>query len=179
MILPSTRYKKISEIKGLENYIDYAVDIDGNVWSFKNHKTRILKPGWAKRKDGYLTVILRDHKSNAKQFYVHKLVALAFLPIPSENFIYRIWHHNGVLSDNRIDNLEWYKGRRTRIKREKERELGYTVEKEMANKIESVYIASIKKGLKVPDMHSFFNILMNKGLDEYINQYGLRRLLTN
>jgi hypothetical protein len=55
-------------------------------------------------KDGYLRVEIK-HKQNIKKYFIHRLVAQAFLPNPQN--LPCINHKNGIKTDNRIDNLEW------------------------------------------------------------------------
>ena len=75
---------------------------NGKVWFTSNE--RILKERIAKNKSHYATVSLRkDGKSNTKS--VHRLVALAFLPlIEGKNYV----NHKDENKLNNIDtNLEW------------------------------------------------------------------------
>lgn len=51
--------------------------------------------------NGYLRVILL----NRKRHYVHRLVASAFIPNPSNKP--QVNHLNGIRTDNRVSNLEW------------------------------------------------------------------------
>ena len=57
-----------------------------------------------KKKEGYLTIKL--YKSNKlKSFYVHRLVAQAFIDNP--HCKKTVNHINEIKTDNRIENLEW------------------------------------------------------------------------
>ncbi|NBM85913.1 hypothetical protein GWI73_06590 [Proteus sp. G2661] len=56
------------------------------------------------RKDGYLTVNFH-FKGVAKQFAVHRLIALTFIKNPNEAPY--VNHKNGVKTDNNANNLEW------------------------------------------------------------------------
>jgi hypothetical protein len=38
-------------------------------------------------------------------------------------------------------------------------------------------MASIRKGLKVPTSDEFTNKVINDALEQYINQYGLRKIM--
>jgi hypothetical protein len=60
-----------------------------------------IKP---KNTKGYNSVRLTTNNVT-KHFYVHRLIALAFIPNPN-NYPF-INHINGVRNDNRIENLEW------------------------------------------------------------------------
>lgn len=54
-------------------------------------------------RNGYFVVHLSN--GNAKWFYVHRLVALAFIPNPDA--LPQINHKNEIKTDNRAENLEW------------------------------------------------------------------------
>ena len=78
----------------------YAVTSCGKVWSYRRQK--FLSP--SSDKDGYLRVTLsKDGKQ--KYFYVHRLVAEAFvlnpLGLPEVN------HKSEIKTENFINNLEW------------------------------------------------------------------------
>lgn len=55
---------------------------------------------------GYRAVQLSDKNHTKKRFYVHRLVAIAFLGAPpSEEYV--VNHKNFNKKDNRVENLEW------------------------------------------------------------------------
>lgn len=62
---------------------------------------RILRPG---KKNGYLHVALAKN-GYASHHYVHRIVALAFIPNPKGCL--EIDHANTLRDDNRIENLRW------------------------------------------------------------------------
>lgn len=88
------------EIKG---YYGYFVSNFGNVKSIKeNYKDKLLKGRLTNC--GYLRVALWKNKKQ-KDFAVHRLVALAFIPNPENKP--QINHINCIKHDNRVENLEW------------------------------------------------------------------------
>lgn len=178
MILPQVRYRKLSELPEFRTFEDYVVDVNGNVWSYKNRNPRILKPHIIR--NGYLKVPLWNNNNIRKQCYVHRLVALCFIPLDSDNGV--IIHKNGNLQDNRLENLEWNISRKNTKEKNVlitsiEGKTQYQVNEELTDKIEKVFYASQRKGLPSKNNDQFFNEIVNKALDDYINQYGLRKLL--
>lgn len=87
------------DCKGYEER--YQVSDQGRVWSVLSQK--YLK-GTAD-KDGYLRVHLTAKNGKRKQEFIHRLVALAFLPNP--NNYPCVNHKSEVKTDNRVENLEW------------------------------------------------------------------------
>lgn len=157
----------------MEDYPDYYVDIVGNIYSEKHKTLRKLRPGWVKHKNYYLHVNLSNVHKKKRFFYVHKLVALAF--IPCENPELTVRHKNGNVQDNRVENLEWYdENKRLRSKLKYD---GFLMKEELSKKINRVHLASLKKGLPIKNEHEFIEMILNKALDDYVIQYGLRRLL--
>lgn len=88
------------DIKGFEGL--YKISNHGNVYSIRRKK--ILKPSNSGDKDWYLHVTLYNHQI-AKTFFVHRLVAFAFLPNPNNYML--VNHKSGVKSNPHVDNLEW------------------------------------------------------------------------
>lgn len=94
------------DIQGYEGL--YAVSNMGHVRSFAdtnpiNRRNRILKPAFD-GKGNYLFVGL--HKDGkVKQVYIHRLVAIAFIPNPDN--LPQVNHKDECKTNNRADNLEW------------------------------------------------------------------------
>ena len=167
------KIKGLNEILGLEEYNDYGVDADGNVYSWKTKKIKRLSPGWAKKRGGYLFVRLTGNNGRLKNLFVHRLVAMAF--IPCDNFSLEVNHLNRNQQDNRIENLEWIESKRN--KKYNKDIKGFTLNDHLLMKTKEVHVASIRKGLPVPDGHSFMNSIFEGALEQYISQYGLRKVM--
>lgn len=87
-------------VLGFERF--YSVSNFGRVKSL--HKNgKILKQN--KSKHGYLYVILTN-ETQRKGFRINRLVAIAFIPNQYNKPI--VNHKNGIKTDNRSVNLEWY-----------------------------------------------------------------------
>ena len=77
----------------------YAITEDGKVWSYL--KNRYLKP---QPVNDYPTVDL--HKDNEiKRYYVHRLVAEAFIPNPDN--LLEVNHKDENRNNPHVNNLEW------------------------------------------------------------------------
>ena len=88
------------DIPGYEGL--YKISSNGDVLSLRSGKLR--KP--VAQAHGYLSVSLsgKDHKK--KRFYIHRLVATAFLGDPP-SMNYEINHKDLDKANNTVDNLEW------------------------------------------------------------------------
>lgn len=94
--------EKYTNAKGMEviEDFDYLVDKKGNIYSERNK--RKLAPMLTKNGYNYVTLCKDNEKYN---FYVHRLVAQAFLPNPDNKPV--VNHKNEIKDDNRLENLEW------------------------------------------------------------------------
>lgn len=88
-------------MKDIKNYEGlYAITEDGKVWSYRSNK--FLKPKTTSC--GYLSVQLSKN-STIKEYYVHRIVADAFLP--NSNNLPQVNHKDEDKTNNTIGNLEF------------------------------------------------------------------------
>ena len=101
MLLPKQIWKDIPRYEG-----KYQVSNTGKVRSLnykRTGKTKILKPHT--NRDGYKTVNLLKPGEKYKPYYVHRLVAQAFIPNP--NNWPQVNHIDEDKANNVVWNLEW------------------------------------------------------------------------
>ena len=88
----------MKDIKGYEGL--YAITSCGKVWSYKSK--RFLTPRINDK--GYLRVAL-SKEGQAKDFYIHRLVAMAYIPNPENKPVVNHLDENPL--HNYLNNLEW------------------------------------------------------------------------
>lgn len=100
MLLPKQCWKDIPGFEG-----KYQVSNTGRIRSLnyrRTGKTRVLKQ--ATNKDGYKVIgLIKNGKY--KTYFIHRLVALAFIPNP--NNYPMINHKDENKTNNTVENLEW------------------------------------------------------------------------
>lgn len=95
--LPHEVWRDVKNYEGL-----YQVSNMGRVKSFRGSKVRILQGHI--NLNGYVTVAFTTG-GHSKSFFVHALVAQAFIPNPAKKDT--VNHKRGKKSDNRVSELEW------------------------------------------------------------------------
>ena len=91
--------EKWKQVEGYEGL--YEISNFGRVKGIKRNK--LLKPKMSR--DGYLRVGLRKPKEKQRWFFVHRLVAFAFISNP--NNYPQVNHKDEIKTNNCIENLEW------------------------------------------------------------------------
>ncbi|WZP34549.1 HNH endonuclease [Enterococcus phage vB_Efs1_KEN01] len=94
----------IVEWRIIPDFPNYAVNIKGEILNIKTH--RKLKE--RSHNQGYKKVMLSNN-GKTKQFYIHRLVAQAFIPNPA-NLEY-VNHIDENKDNNHVSNLEWVSAR--------------------------------------------------------------------
>lgn len=193
-------YKEVCKIKELEEYKDYYVDINGNIYSVKNNKVKKLKPFWSGSKDYRYKKIFLYNKSKRVVVYIHVLVGKLF--IPKSNRKKYIIHKTENKEDNSLSNIistdkrvfrEGHRAGRPRKKRDNviiiEREIksreqqiaelekDTILNQNLIQELKILYKACLIKGAHLSSEFDFFNEIISELIDEYANRKGLKKIL--
>ena len=80
----------------------YQIGSCGNI---KNKNNGKIKVPFDRNRVGYIRAILFDGHGNKKRYFVHRLVAQAFIPNPENKP--QVNHKDGDRTNNCVGNLEW------------------------------------------------------------------------
>jgi len=92
----------MDSLKQIQDYEDYKIDGNGNVYSYKKNVVKKMIP--QKATAGYYYVTLCKNGTRKNRF-IHRLMAQAFIENPENKL--EVNHKNGKKLDNRLCNLEW------------------------------------------------------------------------
>lgn len=102
--------ERIEIWKNINGYESYLVSNFGNVKSLNYNKTKKEKLLKQERcKGGYFRVSLFNSIKKKKRFFVHRLVAIHFIPNMEEKP--EVNHKDENPSNNHVENLEWVTSR--------------------------------------------------------------------
>lgn len=87
--------------KKIKEYPMYSVSTLGRVRKDSTGKMMCA----SKKSNGYMQINLFTNDGRRKKEYVHRLIALTF--IPNEHNLPEVNHLDGVRDHNTVDNLEW------------------------------------------------------------------------
>lgn len=174
-IKTQSRNIPLKEIKGMEQYEGYYVDIDGNIWSTKHKKQRRLRYYEMKRNGRtFLTIQITKGDGRKRSFYVHQVIAKAFLPNHANRWA--VYHKDGDIYNNSLDNLEWVGKRKDKKSKVLDTEV-LTLNTDITSFVKLIHRSCIEKGMRVPATYEFFHEILTESLNEYINRYGLRKTM--
>lgn len=86
--------------KKINNFPHYLISKEGQVYSTKTNKIKISE----NNQNGYCRIELLN-KNGKKKFYIHRLVAEAYIPNP--NNYNQVIHKDLNKHNNNVENLEW------------------------------------------------------------------------
>ncbi|RGM75383.1 HNH endonuclease [Agathobacter rectalis] len=92
-------------IKQIENFPNYYVSTEGDIYSTKKSKTLIKLKPWIDSKGKYLQIGLINSEGKRIKMLVHRIVAITF--IPNHNNLPEINHKDKNTQRNCVENLEW------------------------------------------------------------------------
>lgn len=157
--------------KIIDGYPNYMVSNLGRVKSLGNNKMRkekILKC-WVK-KDGYVQIRLNKY-GKGKKYYVHRLVAEAFIPNP--NNLPEVNHKSEIKTQNNVENLEWCDRKYnmnygTLIERAAEKIKGRTdiVEKRVAKLLKPIQQIDLETGIVLKKWPSIVEVQRKLGYNQ-------------
>lgn len=88
-------------IKDIPGFSNYLATTDGLIL----HKNTLIQVNTRLDKDGYPRVTIKDNNGNKLTRFVHRLVAITFIPNPYNKP--QVNHKDGNKLNSNVDNLEW------------------------------------------------------------------------
>ncbi|HBN5071741.1 TPA: HNH endonuclease [Listeria monocytogenes] len=82
----------------------YLVSSEGRVFSLKTNKVLIPHKN-VSTNDGYSRVKITNKRGKARDYYIHRLMAMCFLKMPVKSRR-EVHHINNIKTDNRLENIQ-------------------------------------------------------------------------
>lgn len=94
--------KEQNKLREVEEYKGYEISECGKVFSLKypGHQMKAFRT-----RLGYMCIPIRNIDGSRRHMYVHRLVALCFVPRPSDNL--EVHHIDSDPGNNHASNLQW------------------------------------------------------------------------
>lgn len=163
-----TDFVAINTISGYEGYNQYFVSKCGYIWSAKRGNSLVkLKDILIK---GNKAVWIYDNNRQRKCALVANLVAKAFIPNLTNSK--KITYKTSDRMDCSVSNVTWERGRKFKIKKDI-----LMLDDEIIKSFKKLYKAMKLKGYPVPTDTEFINEFLRSSIEDYINKYGLRKIL--
>lgn len=89
--------------KTIPGYSSYKISKDARIRSYFNHIPLSMKLHLGEK--GYMSIKIVPDKGDARNEYIHRLVAITYIPNPDK--LPEVDHINKIRTDNRLENLRW------------------------------------------------------------------------
>jgi hypothetical protein len=162
----------INTISGYEHFNDYFVSDTGEVWSSKRYgKLTKLKHGMVRINKA---VWLYDKRKRRRCIFIANLVARAFLPNLTNS--QRVKFKTEDRMDCSVNNVTWEREKKIRERTGIEKDI-IMLDDDVVKKFKQLYEAVKLKGYSVPTSTEFMSDFLETAMEDYINRYGLRKIL--
>lgn len=174
----SEPHRFLSDIPGYEQFTGYAVGRSGAVYSLKTFRVRKLKltysfPGV---KNSARVRIMSGTTKKAHIIYIRGLVSRAFILTDRDPDMVLKLKDPSKPDDLGVDNLHYVKKKKSmEYYTPKEIEL----EDDLIEELKKLYQACLIKRIpNLPDnVNGFVQVLIKEGINDYVSQKGLRKIL--
>lgn len=168
----------LNTISGYEDIDGYFVSETGDIWSLRKKEFLTkLNPGiingnkaiWIGPKNQGI-----GKRRKRRCLLVGNLVAKAFLPNLTNSK--RVCYLSGDRMDCSVNNLSWEREKKIKERTGIEKDV-IMLDDDIIKSFKKIYEAMKIKGYPVPTSTEFINSFLEDAMENYINKYGLRKIL--